>query len=259
MSLSPAVLEAPAQLDVVLESFDLKTWRWERLGQMKRRLEYRQLAPILQQVVDYVVRRHESPDEGITVSQAKLAKRFGVHEDTMGKYLRAIVAADVLTRDFRGRKGCFGQRGRTTNRYRLNEILLSAPETDDRINHRVKDRSGSTSLDVHVEAPSRGHSETPTVYSKDEDQGFADGNPGGEGVPNELALKDPASSTTTQTTIASVQEPSTIAPLETLTTEELRERWVERWWADFGHPPVDPIPTDHRRLICEIRKGCVKW
>src|SRR5688572_17129387 len=76
----------------------LRTWRSRRLGEMKQRPEYKSLPLILRNIVDYMVRRHESPAEGITVSQGHgkgltpgLSERFGVSRKTMNKYLRQIV------------------------------------------------------------------------------------------------------------------------------------------------------------------------
>jgi hypothetical protein len=141
MSSSAVARERPLSgpFDIVLvpepePKFNLKKWRTERLGLMKARPEYQGLDRILREIVDYCVRRHESREEGITVSQQTLAAKFGVHRDTMGTYLREIVRARVFTREFRSRQG-YGERGRTSNRYRLNEALFSVEATDDRIDH----------------------------------------------------------------------------------------------------------------------------
>jgi hypothetical protein len=74
---------------------------------MKKRPEYQGLPKVCQRVVDYLVRRHESPDEGITVSQsnADLLSKFGIsRRQTMNEYLGIIVSAGVFTVESRSRE-----------------------------------------------------------------------------------------------------------------------------------------------------------
>src|SRR5262249_1510941 len=133
----------------------LGEWRSTRLGLMKETKEYQSLAPILQQVVDHCVKRYESKNEGIIVGQSKLATRFGVRRETMSRYLSEIVDAGVFTVERRGLKGFRKDGktggGRTTNRYRLNEELLSQPTTSDHISPHTTSHSRSTSSEVHTE------------------------------------------------------------------------------------------------------------
>jgi hypothetical protein len=151
------------------QTVDLKSWRRSRLGQAKRTPEYQSLPKRLRQVVDYMVRAHESPEGGIFVSQTKLAKRFGVTRQTMNEYLGAIARAGVLTTEWRSRQGVGAGRGRTTNRYRLNQSLLfSELRTKADIGHDIEPDSGSTSYEVHVEVPS-GHVEALLTVEQEED------------------------------------------------------------------------------------------
>ena len=119
---------------------------------MKQRPEYKSLPLILRNIVDYMVRRHESPAEGITVSQGRgkgltpgLSERFEVSRKTMNKYLGQIVEAGVLTVEKRYR-GPGTKGGRTTNRYRLNDALFSQPVT-----HPATQRV--TTEATHIEGP----------------------------------------------------------------------------------------------------------
>jgi transcriptional regulator with XRE-family HTH domain len=93
---------------------------------MKTTREYQSLPKAVQRVVTYLALRRESPDRGAFESQQKIAERVGVSRQTLNEYLRAAVDAGVLlvekTYRERGTKG-----GRSTNRYRLNEALLSSP------------------------------------------------------------------------------------------------------------------------------------
>jgi len=107
---------------------DLRPWRTERLGVAKRSVEYKSLPPALQKVVDYMVRATESPDGGMFTAQTKLAKHFGVSRKTMNAWLGQIVAAGVFTVEKRAR-GLGTKGGRTTNRYRLSEAVLTPTET----------------------------------------------------------------------------------------------------------------------------------
>lgn len=135
----------------VAPEFDLGAWRKQRLTAMKARPEYQGLAPIQKKIVDYLAMRRESPDEGITEGQKKLAKKYDVCYQTMSEYLCGIVEAGVLTREFRPRRG-FGGAGRTTNRYRLNEaLLLPSQATEDRIGHRVDRRVDHRSANALLE------------------------------------------------------------------------------------------------------------
>jgi hypothetical protein len=82
----------------------------------------------------------------------------------------------VFTVERRARKGFGeGRRGRSTNRYRLNESLLRASQEQQipDISHDSSHDSGSTSLDVQSEAPSREQVEAHYVRSDatDEEQG----------------------------------------------------------------------------------------
>jgi hypothetical protein len=107
-------------------TFDLRAWRTERLGQLKRTPEYKGLTPLERRIVDYSVRAHESPDQGITVSQTKLAKKFGKTREWINKRLSAIVTSGVFIKERRTR----ADGKRTTNRYRINPVLLSAEDTN---------------------------------------------------------------------------------------------------------------------------------
>jgi hypothetical protein len=136
---------------------DLRAWRTERLRQVKQSAAYQNLDPILKRIVDHMVRKYESREEGIFVRQAVLAERFGVCRQTMNRYLDAIVEAGVFEVEPRWRSG-LGQRGRTTNRYRLRKpVLLSdrSAQCDTECDTECDTicDSGSTSSEVQVEAP----------------------------------------------------------------------------------------------------------
>lgn len=107
---------------------DLQAWRKARLETAKKTAAYRSLASRLQKFVDYCVRTYESPEHGIIVKQAALAKHFGVTRQTVNGWLAVIVEAGVLKRETRARQGAGAGRGRTTNRYRLNPVLLAEPD-----------------------------------------------------------------------------------------------------------------------------------
>jgi hypothetical protein len=111
------------------EPFDLKKWRTERLGVVKKTPEYKSLSPALRRLVDYLVRAHESPDQGITVRQdnEKLLAKFDVCRKTMNVWLCAIVGkvenGGVFTREKRW-AGAGRGAGRKPNLYRLNPVIL---------------------------------------------------------------------------------------------------------------------------------------
>lgn len=104
--------------------FDLKRWRGERLGRMKQRPEYQSLPSPVRDLVDYMVRRHESQDLGIITAQAKLGRAKSLCRQTVNDYLGIAVKAGVLTVEKRWR-GIGTKGGRSTNIYRLNEALIS--------------------------------------------------------------------------------------------------------------------------------------
>lgn len=135
--------------------FDLRGWRTKRLGQLKCTPEYQELPPILQQLVDFMVRRHEHPDDGMFPSQEKLAERFGVTRQTMNAYLAKIVKDGIFIREHRGRRGFGTAGGRTTNRYRVNPVLLSSVATAPDITSDSSPDSGSSTHVEHVEASLR--------------------------------------------------------------------------------------------------------
>jgi hypothetical protein len=110
-----------------VETFNLKDWRSKRLGLVKKRPEYKALSQTQRRIVDYWVRAHESPDEGITIGQTKLGQTFGrkyglrLQRETVNRHLGAIEKAGVFVKEHRYR----GDGGRSSNSYRLNEFLLS--------------------------------------------------------------------------------------------------------------------------------------
>jgi len=150
---------------------DLKAWRTTRLGAMKQDPRHEKLTRRQKQIVDHLVRKYESRDEGIIVAQKKLAERIGVSRRTIIYDLGAIVDAGVFTRERRGRKGMMGA-GRTTNRYRLNvpEQATNKVQAEHSVLHLILHNGSSTDVE-HIEAlghiegrsGSNGWSESPLL------------------------------------------------------------------------------------------------
>src|SRR5215210_2119984 len=116
--------------DAAIPRFNLSAWRTARLGAMKKRPEYQGLPTACRDLVDYMVRRHDNPEHGMCPSQGGLQKgktpplstHFGVSRKTVNERLQKIVDAKVFTK-----KPRYGERGRMSNRYDLNEALTSPP------------------------------------------------------------------------------------------------------------------------------------
>ena len=158
----------------------LRVWRTERLALLKRSPEYKALPPIYRKIVDYLVRAHESADQGITVAAETLAEKYGVHLRTMQTYLHEIDQAGVFiseaTYKGRGKRGLTGG-GRSTNRRRLNPAILAREAAlmgiEDSFTHSSTSASTSASTDsqkvyyvdhAEAEAPTEPlHSEAPQL------------------------------------------------------------------------------------------------
>lgn len=123
-----------------------KAWRSERLGLMQQAPEYKALPAIEKKIVNYLVRAHESEDEGITVAAATLAKKYGVHLRTMQTYLREIDQAGVFTSEPR-RKGRGSKGGQTSNRRRLSPAILAREAASSGVVTTSADSSTYTSTD----------------------------------------------------------------------------------------------------------------
>ena len=215
----------------------LRAWRTTRLGAMKQTPEYQALKPILRQVVDHCVRRYESPDLGIIVSQRRLAARFGVRREAMSRYLCAIVAAGVFTLERRPRRGVGAGRGRSTNRYRLNEDLLLDSATcahiETHIGPHIETHSGSTSNEVHVEAPTE-HMEARSSREHVEGKRDSAAPPKGSPATYDAGLQTPASVGTSET-----------HPIASNDYDDARREWRLAFRERYGREPTEDDRPEH--------------
>ena len=159
----------------------------------------------------------------------------------------------VLTRERRSRTGP-GGRGRTTNRYRLNESLLSQPATDDHIDSHI-DRH----IDSHSGSTYRVQSEAPTGQRKAlSSERAREGRrtetsltqtPDGvsEGVMNEPRAGLFSSASFTYTSIASptaLQLDSARAARAAAELAEARAAYVEHFRSLYGREPDEAKIAD---------------
>ena len=229
----PESVSIGLSLDGPIPLFDLKAWRTERLRRVKQRPEYARLSQLQRRIVDFLVRAHESPDEGIIVRHSKIAAHFNITREWCCKQLIAIERAEVFVKESRSRgRG----RGRTSNRYRLNPLLLSSEAT-----YRVKAVHSVSSL----------CSSQHEVSLRETD----------EAVPTGLHLEEghggSSSSLGTQTdsvSIISLAETPASSMIQTAVESEelkaLRDEYAEM----LGVAPIDGAPAEHlRACINHIR------
>jgi hypothetical protein len=115
----------------------LHHWRTKRLRAVQGSDVYAALHPNAQRIVAHCIRKYESPDEGITASQSRIASELGLSRKAVNEHLRRIVAVGIFASEMRFRHGRWVSRSwpktrqphvnsavrptnvhRTTNRYR---------------------------------------------------------------------------------------------------------------------------------------------
>jgi hypothetical protein len=220
-------------------SLDLRTWRTERLRQLKETAQYRRLPRVQQALVDYMVRRHENPKAGVFVAQAKLAARFHVSRRTIIRWLENIVLAGIFTVERRYR-GAGTKGGRSTNAYRLNPVVFLRCDEVDVTQPVAQLVTAEASLRTHVEAPSM------RVHVERRDEGVERQAPPSTGSePTELAYQTPANSTTNTSTAF------TTSPTERWELRRAREDFREFFRTTHGRAPTGDEYPETLEALCE--------
>jgi hypothetical protein len=240
-----------AVVDLLEAPRSLGAWRAERLKKLKQRPEYTGLPLGLRNLVDYMVKRYESPDEGIIVKQTRLALEQHVCERTLSTALGKLVKAGIFTVERRARRGAMCGAGRTTNRYRVNEALLLGEEASVACVGEILPvvlpvvlRSGSSPTENTRKLPLQGSTMNAAVERTSPPYGLE---PQAASEDEPAKPESPAMNTTTAS--------------ENKSLDELQADFVVRWIETFSEvPTLERIPDTVAGCTAQLlRRAPVCW